>query len=181
MFKIPFFNEPLDQVEEPTKFLTWKLQLNHLHIFQCPIFFPTDYLVKYFRTINFSSMMAQYDNSTRVQQMQRSLEMFLRDPHMWLIRSRMKVTLCDFVFLDVSRESPLKDTLDQLWGLERRVLLKPLKVKMGKDEGEVGLDHGGVTYEFFRVVLNEALRPDHGKLTYRTSGFYTDNPRHVHT
>lgn len=44
------------------------------------------------------------------------------------------------------------------------MLLKPLKVKMGHKEGEVGLDHGGVTYEFFRVVLSEAFRPENGEL-----------------
>jgi hypothetical protein len=35
---------------------------------------------------------------------------------------------------------------------------------MGHKEGEVGLDHGGVTYEFFRVVLSEAFRPENGEL-----------------
>jgi len=67
--------------------------------------------------------------------------------------------------LDVSRENPLKDTLDQLWGQEKRMLLKPLKVKMGHEEGEVGQDHGGVTYEFFRVVLGEAFQPENGMFT----------------
>ena len=41
-------------------------------------------------------------------------------------------------------------------------MLKPLKVKIGREEGEIGLDHGGVTYEFFRIVLSEAFKPEHG-------------------
>ena len=163
MFEIPYFNERLDIVEEPLKFLSWEEQPNTIHIFQYPMLFPAEYLVRYFRTINFTSMMAQYDHTTRMHQMQRSLDIFLREPHLWLIKSCMKVTLSDYLVLDVSREDPLKDTLNQLWGLEKRTLLKPLKVKMGQHEGEVGADHGGVTYEFFRVVLSGAFKPDHGK------------------
>lgn len=181
MFEMPFFNERLDPVDEPLKFLEWREQPNVLHILEYPILFPQQHIVAYFRTINFNSMMAQYDHTTRTHQMQRSLEKFLREPYWKLIKARMKVTMSDYLVLDVSRESPLKDTLDQLWGLETRVLLKPLKVKMGQHEGEVGLDHGGVTYEFFRVVLSEAFQPDHGKSSNVSTGssiltFF----RHVH-
>jgi hypothetical protein len=168
MFDIPFFNERLDTVEDPLKFLSWEEQPNSIHILQFPMLFPVEYLVRYFRTINFTNMMAQYDQTTRTHQMQRSLEVFLREPHVWLIKSRMKVTLSDYLILNVSREDPLKDTLDQLWGLEKRMLLKPLKVKMGQHEGEFGADHGGVTYEFFRVVLGEAFKPDYGTQHHNT-------------
>ena len=97
------------------------------------------------------------------QQMLRQLDVFLREPYLYMIKHRLKVTLNDYLVLDVSREQPLKDTLDQLWRQERKTLLKPLKVKLGQQEGEVGLDHGGVTYEFFRVVIGEAFAPDYGK------------------
>jgi hypothetical protein len=166
MFEIPFFNERLDAVEEPIKFLSWEDQPNTFHILNYAILFPKDYLVKYFRTINFTSMMTQYDHTTRMHQMQGLLEKFLQEPLNWLVRNRMKVTLSDYLILNVSREQPLEDTLNQLWGLEKRMLLKPLKVKMGQHEGEIGADHGGVTYEFFRVVLSEAFKPDHGKIIY---------------
>ncbi|KAH3943024.1 hypothetical protein HBH70_045480 [Parastagonospora nodorum] len=165
MFEIPFFNERFDAVEEPVKFLDWEEQPNTLHILQYPALFPEEYLVRYFRTINFTSMMEQYNQTIRTRQMRGLLQMFLRDPHNWLIKNKMKVTLSDYLFLNVSREKPLKDTLDQLWGLEKRMLLKPLKVQMGAEEGELGQDHGGVTYEFFRVVLSEAFKPDHGMFT----------------
>lgn len=181
MFEIPFFNERLETVEEPLKFLSWEEQPNTLHILQYPTLFPMEYLVRYFRTINFTSMMAQYDQTTRTHQMKRSLALFLRDPQDWLINSRMKITLSDYLILNVSRDAPLKDTLDQLWGLEKRMLFKPLKVKMGQNEGEFGADHGGVTYEFFRVVLSEAFQPEHGNhcLCCNTLNF-TDFSRNVH-
>jgi hypothetical protein len=165
MFEIPFFNEHLDAIEEPMKYLSWEEQPNTFHILDYATLFPKQYLVNYFRTINFTSMMTQYDQTTRTHQMQGLLEKFLRDPHNWLIRNRMKITLSDYLVLNVSREQPLKDTLNQLWGLEKRMLLKPLKIKMGQHEGEIGADHGGVTYEFFRVVLSEAFKPDHGEFS----------------
>lgn len=163
MFEMPFLNERVDAVEEPFKFLDWEPQPNNMHIFQHPDLFPDLNLVTYFRTINFTSMLAQYNDTTRAQQMQRSLEMFLQGPHKFFIKKRMKVTMNEYLVLEISRENALKNTLDDLWGLEKRMLQKPLKVLLGKDEGEVGLDHGGVTYEFFRVVLSEAFRPDYGR------------------
>jgi hypothetical protein len=181
MFEIPFFNERLDTVEEPVQFMSWKEQPNTLHILQYPALFPVEYIVKYFRTINFTGMMTQYNNTARVLQMQGLLEKYLREPHNWLIRSRMKVTMSDYLVLNVSRQEPLRDTLNQLWGLEKRTLLKPMKVKMGEEEGEVGADHGGVTYEFFRVALSEAFKPDHGELERNDiSVDGTDRTRYVH-
>jgi len=164
MFEMPFFNEHLNTVEEPLRFLNWEEQPNTLHLLQYPGLFRAQDLIAYFRTINFTSMMAQYNHTTGVQEMHRSLDMFLRQPYSWVIKHRMKVTLSDYLVLDVSREKPLTDTLDQLWGQERRMLMKPLKVRMGRHEGEVGLDHGGVTYEFFRVVLSEAFSPNNGSM-----------------
>jgi hypothetical protein len=185
MFEIPLINERLDTVEEPVKFLHWEETPNTLHVFQYSSLFSARHLVAYFRTINFTEMMKQYDSTMRTTQMQRSLDMFLREPYEFLIKSKMKVTLSEYLVLNVSRENPLKDTLDQLWGIDERMLLKPLKVKMGHEEGEVGLDHGGVTYEFFRVILSEAFKPDNGKSSIVTkplhlltcTGMFTIDPQ----
>lgn len=166
MFEMPIFNEHLNPVNEPAAFLAWKNKPNTFHILQYSFLFSAQHLVAYFRTINFSEMMKHYDHTMRTQQMKASLKMFLREPYWWVIKNRMKVTLSEYLVLDVSREEPLKDTLDQLWGQDKRMLLKPLKVKMGHGEGEIGVDHGGITYEFFRVILSDAFQPHHGKCTW---------------
>jgi hypothetical protein len=164
MLVMPFLTERLDRVEAPLEFLARESSPNQLHLLQYPSLLPMRDIISYFRTVNFTSMMKQYDHTTRIHQMRRSLDMFIREPFWWVIKSRMKVTLSDFLVLEVSREKVLEDTLDHLWKQERRMLMKPLKVRMGQQEGEVGLDHGGVTYEFFRVVLREAFKPEYGKL-----------------
>ncbi|KAI4938609.1 hypothetical protein J4E85_001050 [Alternaria conjuncta] len=179
MFEMPILDERIDTVNEPINYLTWDHHPNTLHLYEYPCLFSAQHLVAYFRTINFTEMMKQYDHTMRTHQMQKSLEMFLKEPYWWIIKRKMKTTLSEYLVLDVSREEPLKDTLDQLWGMDKRMLLKPLKVKMGHNEGEVGADHGGVTYEFFRVVLSEAFRPEN--VTFPLA-FYeylqtTGNPR----
>ncbi|KAI4909875.1 uncharacterized protein J4E92_010491 [Alternaria infectoria] len=166
MFEMPILDERIDTVNEPINYLTWEHHPNTLHVFEYPCLFSAQHLVAYFRTINFTEMMKQYDHTMRTHQMQKSLEMFLKEPYWWIIKRKIKTTLSEYLVLDVSREEPLKDTLDQLWGMDKRMLLKPLKVKMGHNEGEVGADHGGVTYEFFRVVLSEAFRPENGEPHY---------------
>ncbi|KAJ8108215.1 hypothetical protein OPT61_g8330 [Boeremia exigua] len=165
MFKIPYLHEHMNPVADPVKYLEWRPQPNTLHILQYSELHPTEYLVRFFRVVNLTNMMAQYDHTQHTQQMLRQLDSILREPYLFMIKHRLKVTLNDYLVLDVSREQPLKDTLDQLWRQERKMLLKPLKVKLGQQGGEVGLDHGGVTYEFFRVVLGEAFAPDYGMFT----------------
>lgn len=165
MFRIPYLHEHMNAIDDPVKYLAWKPQPNILHVLQYPELHPTEYLVRYFRIVNLTNMMAQYDHTQHTQQMLRQLDSILREPYLYMIKHRLKITLNDYLILDVSREQPLEDTLDQLWKQERKLLLKPLKIKLGQQEGEVGLDHGGVTYEFFRVVLGEAFAPDYGKHT----------------
>jgi hypothetical protein len=179
-FRIPYLHEHMNAVEDPVKYLDWKQQPNTLHLLQYPELHPTDYLVKFFRVINLTSMMAQYDHTQHTHQMMRQFDSVLREPYLYIIKKRLKVTLNDYLILDVTREQPLKDTLDQLWKQERTNLLKPLKVKLGQQEGEVGLDHGGVTYEFFRVILGEAFAQDYGKQIENCLLDVADVIRNVH-
>jgi hypothetical protein len=90
--------------------------------------------------------------------------MFYNDQLWYITERRLQVLFSRFLVLDVSRTDPLKDTFDQLWGLEKRHFLKPLKVKLGHSEGEQGLDQGGVSLELFQVILTDVLDPDNGML-----------------
>lgn len=166
MFEMPFLSERIDSFDEPLRFLDWEPTLNHLHVYQYPCFFSTHQVVTYFRTINFTTMFSQYNHTVRTQSVQRSLEIFLRGSMAELLSSQMQTTFCEQLFLTVSRENALEDTLDMLWGQEKRMLLKPLKVKIGtEDTGDYGTDLGGVTNEYFSLVLGEAFRPENGMFT----------------
>ena len=51
--------------------------------------------------------------------------------------------------------------MNQVRTSRRRDLMRPSKVRIGLDEGEQGLDLGGVQQEFFRLVFAQALSPDY--------------------
>jgi hypothetical protein len=164
MFYMPYLNEKLDSVEAPIQYLKSGDRPNHFHLLQCPHLFTPEYLVGYFRTINFTTMFENYARTEQLLQVQREFGSFYTNTQYWTrLRKMLKVSLSDYLVLDISRDGALQQTLDQLWGQQKRSLLKPLKVRMGSDEGELGLDQGGVTFEFFRVVLDEAFNTDTGE------------------
>jgi len=41
-------------------------------------------------------------------------------------------------------------------------------------EGEQGIDEGGVSKEFFQLVVEEIFNPDYGKMLDKTTLFYLD-------
>ncbi|XP_018331399.1 probable E3 ubiquitin-protein ligase HERC4 [Agrilus planipennis] len=68
-----------------------------------------------------------------------------------------------FLFLNVSREHIVQDTLRELMEVNSSDLKKPLKVKFHGEEAE---DAGGVKKEFFMLVLREILDPKYGMFQY---------------
>lgn len=180
MFEVPYLGEELDSIQTPLDYLKHRERPNSFHILQHPILFSQDTLVGYFRAINFNRMFKQFRKTAQVTNFQSRWEQIVNNPRHWNVaEDQLGVVLAEYLVLDVSRQSPLEETLDQLWGQEKRKLMKPLKVRIGILDGEVGLDQGGVTYEFFRLILNEAFTPDNGKFNYVTY-FFANNPRHVH-
>lgn len=87
------------------------------------------------------------------------------DPH---IRELMNGTLRKathrFLPIRVSRHRLADDLFDQLWRRERRELLRPLRVEI-QNEGEEGLDQGGVSQELFQSALYTLLDPEYGQTT----------------
>lgn len=76
--------------------------------------------------------------------------------------SRLAVATKKFLVLDLERENILTDAMNQLWRRERYELMRPLKVRIGKEEGEEGVDQGGLQQEFMRIVTREWIRPEYG-------------------
>jgi hypothetical protein len=163
MFHIPYLNERIDAVQAPIEFIGFQQCPNTAHILDYPYLFPQKYLIGYFRTVNFTAMLTQANHSWRTAHLQTHLIELYSQRYDRLLRNELKVSFTDYLFLQVSREDALKETLDQLWGQEKRMLLKPLKVRLGNLEGEVGFDQGGVTCEYFRIVLVEAFKVENGE------------------
>ena len=157
----------LDPMEMPNDWLSFKPDNKMLHLLSFPFLFHPASLLKYFRAINFTVMSKAFENATAkthmIQQLFREDTVPIYNEKELLLR--LRPAIATFFVLTVRRDNVLEDTFNQLWRREKRELLRPIKVCMGMDEGEVGLDHGGVQQEFFRILFAEALNPDFGMFT----------------
>ena len=149
----------------PIEWLTSTPSSKTVHLLSYPFLFPPAALVGYFRALNHSNMTKAFDTSLTSARL--VAQMVFADPFAddseHRVFNRLKLAVDLFLFLKIRRSHVLEDALNQLWRREKRELMRPLKVQMGADEGEEGLDIGGVQQEFFRAAVGEALNPDYGE------------------
>ena len=166
-FHTSFLSERLDPMEMPVEWLGALSNNKTTHLLSYSFLFPPSALVIYFRALNYSTMSKSFEaamTATRhVTQTAFSGTTPINDD-VTLLR-RLRTSMSTYLVLMVRRDNVLTDALNQLWRREKRELMRPLKVQMGMDEGEEGVDHGGVQQEFFRVVFAEALSPTYGMFT----------------
>lgn len=79
-----------------------------------------------------------------------------------------------YLVIIVSRTNIVQETITQLQMANPSDLRKPLRVKFENEEAE---DAGGVTKEFFMLLIKEILNPDYGMFTeYEESNMIWFNP-----
>ena len=159
--------ERVDLVNMPLEYLERTRNVNTLHLLDFPFLFDATFLVRIFRTLNFSSLSEAHQSAGYQSTLLERLLIIADDQlKQNFLASRLKPALSPYLVLDVRRDQLLEDAFNQLWGREQRELLRPLKLRMGMGEGgEEGLDHGGVSQEFFRLVFAQAFDPDAGLFT----------------
>ncbi|KAI5289737.1 hypothetical protein KEM54_003329 [Ascosphaera aggregata] len=175
-FHTPFFAERLDPMEMPPEFLTNSENNRTIHLLRYSFLFPPKALVQYFRAMNYSIMSKYYEealaNERHLKNIAMSSTVDVYGDYPGLVR-RMQTATLSFLLVVARRDRLVTDALDQLWRREKRELLRPLKVIMGMEEGEEGVDHGGVQQEFFRSVMAEILNPDYGMFTVDETTYST--------
>ncbi|KIX05900.1 uncharacterized protein Z518_03873 [Rhinocladiella mackenziei CBS 650.93] len=167
LFHMPFIADTFDELSMPSEWLSFRADTRHMHLLSFSFLFEPATLVRYFRAVNIEMMRKSHENATLVYNDTRH--------YMWApaipiygateILTHLRPHMAKFFVLTIRRDNVLNDAINQIWRRQRRELMRPLRVRLGKDEGEDGLDHGGVQQEFFRVVFAEALRPDYGMFT----------------
>ena len=160
-FELPLVLDAFEPDQLPFDFMNRAKNPNYVHILSFPFLFRRTALVAYFRAINYANMIDAYGNVQFDQQLERRLD-WARSV---LTRAKGQNRLKHhqrFLLLEVRREFVLEDTFNQLWRRERQELLRPFKVRISSKEGEQGVDQGGVSQEFFRIALAQALDPDAG-------------------
>lgn len=162
-FHTPFLAERLDPLEIPVAWLGSLSNNKSMHLLSYSFLFPPPALVIYFRALNYSIMSKYYESAmTTTRHVTQTAFGPIQIHDDVALLARMKTSMSTYLVLVVRRDNVVTDSLNQLWRREKRELMRPLKVQMGTDEGEEGLDHGGVQQEFFRVLMAETLDPAYG-------------------
>jgi hypothetical protein len=163
-FYCPLLADRLNMVEMPAEWLSFRADNKTVHLLSYPFLFEPNVLVTCFRAINYSRMSKAAVDARAVQKDVRDLTDNHRSPgtnsNSSFLTSLRPHMANNFV-MTVRRDNLLEDAMDQIWRRQRRELMRPLKVRMGMDEGEQGLDLGGVQQEFFRLLFAQALTPDY--------------------
>ena len=167
IFAMPFIADTFDDISMPSEWLSFRSDTRQMHLLSFSFLFEPATLVKYFRAINIEIMRKSHENAALVYNDTRH---FMWTPAIPIYGAKQVLThlrphMAKYFVLTIRRDDLLNDAIGQIWRRERQELMRPLRVRLGKDEGEDGLDHGGVQQEFFRVAFAEAFQPDYGMFT----------------
>lgn len=163
-FHTPFLSDRLDLMEMPIDWLSSQRDRNTVHLLSYPFLFMPSTLVFYFRSINHAAMFKAYENSLITSSMIERVTL-VEPPagRELLLYDKLKKATQSYLVLDIPREEVLTAALNQLWRREKRELTRPLKIRMGENNGEIGMDSGGVQQEFFRIAMREAFKPGYSQ------------------
>lgn len=166
-FRIMVMAARFDFLKTPAKWLEHQRIGNPAHLLDYPFVFNLYGQISCFRGINYARMLKSYEDTVLASRLLKQMAYTDTETGRGAVRVKEKlhVFLQGYFVIEVTRENVLLDALNQLWRREKREMMKPLKVRMGMDEGEQGVDHGGVQQEFFRIVIGEVLNPEYGMFT----------------
>ncbi|OAG37604.1 hypothetical protein AYO21_08212 [Fonsecaea monophora] len=166
-FHMPFIADTFDDMSMPAEWLSFRPDSRQMHLLSFSFLFQPHVLVKYFRAMNIAVMKKSHEDATIVYN---DIRQYMWAPAIPIygakeVLAHLRPHMARYFVLTIRRNDILNDAIDQIWRRQRRELMRPLRVRLGKDEGEDGLDHGGVQQEFFRAVFGEALRPEYSMFT----------------
>lgn len=160
----------------PLEWLSFNPNKRTVHLLDYPYLFNPSTLVTYFRAINYSRMNQSYETAQATNRLiyhtiSENTGSLMPEKHRRdRLYERLRTAASRFTVLQIRRDHVLLDTFNSIWRREERELMRPLKIRLGEDGGEEGLDSGGVQQEFFRLAIAEALDPDYGKSPFFISG-----------
>ncbi|XP_076805174.1 putative E3 ubiquitin-protein ligase HECTD2 [Clavelina lepadiformis] len=157
-----FYNHSLDHIDVMAEFRQWENPASHSGFTFCQYPFILSLVAK-LRILK--------------QDQERQMIRTARDELVASIRRRPARAPCVsqlFLNIKVRREHLLSDSLEQIYG-NRKQLKKKLRVEF---VGEPGYDMGGLTKEWFLLLLRKVLSPDYNTFVYNEksrSYWFADN------
>lgn len=130
---------------------------NYRHMLSFSFILPPHAMTQVFRTINHLKMEEVYGDAQTVNHLRHRYRRGLSQADRASLDRRLRIAQEHYLVLKVNREHVLEYALNQVWHRELRELFRPLRVRMGLEEGEIGHDLGGVQIEFFKLVCSEAF------------------------
>ena len=167
-FMPDFVGDALDEYEVPYEWLSFKPDAIHMHILQFSFLFAPMLLVRYFRSLNFKIMKLSHEKALEVYTTAKTQMTHARWPHprnVDEVLEKARPHMARYFVMTIRREHVIEDAIGQIWQRERQEFMRPLRVSLGEEDGEEGLDHGGVQQEFFRLVFAEAFDAQFGMFT----------------
>ena len=151
----------------PVEWTKGTTKCNMVHLLRYSFLFPPAVLISYFRAINYSAMKKAFQLAQVNMEMLKKLSYESKGVN----RGRGRIRLVDrlepstnrYLVLNIRRHNILEDAMNQLWRRQPGELMKPLRVCIGREEGEEGVDLGGIQQEFFRLAIAEAMDPKYGE------------------
>ena len=168
---MPFLASRFNMMEVASEWATSDTELNMIHLLDHPYLFGASALLSFFRTINYTSMYKAVQSAADAERLSKEMTFNLAPTGPGALRLRHKLGVAQSIYLiiEIRRDEILSDALDQLWRCQHRELKRPLKVRMGEEQGELGVDHGGVQQEFFRLAITEMMKPEYGMFVQQLS------------
>ena len=130
------------------------------HLLDFPYILHSEHLINFFRAINMDTMKEAYENVLAQNSLTQKMKNVTEVAWHTLVAHTIKM-LSMFCVLTIRRSHLVEDTFNQLIHRERREVLRPLKLRF-LDGEEDGQDLGGVTQEFFVILMQEIFNPDYG-------------------
>ncbi|KAH0360165.1 hypothetical protein KCU65_g9561, partial [Aureobasidium melanogenum] len=149
----------LDVDKAAQDWLSYRPSPNVRHLLSFKFLFDTRAMTLLVRTSHHILMRHAYNEADAVLHLRRRTMPQVNLQDVVYLDCRLRAAQDHYIVLKINRQSVLSDAFDQLWHRERRELLRPLRVRMGIDEGEIGHDLGGVQIEFFKLACQEAFNP----------------------
>lgn len=153
----------LDVDKAAQDWLSYKPGPNVRHLLSFKFLFDTRAMTLLVRTSHHILMRRAYNEADAVLHLRRRTMPQVNLQDVVYLDRRLRAAQDHYIVLKINRQSVLSDAFDQLWHRERRELLRPLRIRMGIDEGEIGHDLGGVQIEFFKLACQEAFDPAYCK------------------
>ena len=163
-FQIPVMGARFDFLKSPIQWLDCPKLENPAHLLLYPFVFNLKGQIACFRSMNYVRMFRKYEESILASRLlaQMSYPDALTGRGEIRVQEKFEHLMKSYFVIEIRRDNVLLDAINQLYRREKRDLMKPLKVRMGMDEGEEGVDHGGVQQEFFRIAIAAVMNPEYG-------------------